>query len=915
MISLGENDKRTMKVNIAMMKNTRWILVLGIIFFLTAETAQAQLNRLSRYKTQAAESDELELSYTNPREYEIAEIKVVGAEFLDHGALVNLSGLKVGDKIKVPGDKISGAIKKLWKQGIIGNVEIFAHKVEAGKIHLTIQLTERPRMTKFVLEGINKNQKSELNDKIKLIRGRVVEESLLKNTELTIKKHFIEKGYLNTSVKIQQVKDTTINNGVQVKFIVDRGPKVTIKNIRFEGNETFSDARLRGRMKGTNERVRFTLFKDVFNRMWKTRPSDVVSFFDSTYVAEFADIKEYLAEHAKVNFFNASKFIKDDFEEDKVKVIDFYNGKGFRDAEIVSDTLINLNKNQIEIHLKVNEGRKYYFREILWSGNYVYPDSTLAKVLGVSKGDVYDMELINKRLNFNPQGLDVSSIYMDDGYLFFRIDPVEIRVEGDSIDVEMRIYEGAQAEINKIIVKGNDRTNDHVIYREIRTIPGRKFSRNELIRTQRELSQLGYFDPETIGINPIPNQNDGTVDIEYSLTERPSDQIELSGGWGGFFGFVGTVGLVFNNFSIRNVADFSKWRPMPVGDGQKLALRVQANGRQFQTYSASFSEPWLGGKKPNNFSVNINHSVIRQGRNQFGGIAFLPRDIVSEGTLALTGATVSLGRRVRWPDDYFIVSNALSFMVYNLIDYPGLGTGFETGTANNINFNTTISRNSIDQPMYPRSGSSISLSMAFTPPYSLFNNIDYETASQAVKNRFIEYNKWMLDVSYFINVVDKLVINARTHMGFIGSYRRGGYISPFERFVLGGDGLMLQGINIGQDIIGLRGYENNSIPGGGFGSIGGIAYNKYVMEVRYPVSLNPSATIYILGFGEAGNNVRSYEEYSPFKLYRSAGFGARIFMPAFGLIGVDWGYGFDRLPGRSAISGSQFHFTIGQQLR
>jgi outer membrane protein insertion porin family len=527
------------------------------------------------------------------------------------------------------------------------------------------------------------------------------------------------------------------------------------------------------------------------------------------------------------------------------------------------------------------------------------------------------MEKVNERLNFNPNGPDISSLYMDDGYLFFSVNPVEVRIEGDSIDVEMRVFEGTQATISKVIIRGNDRTSDHVIRREIRTLPGQKFNRSLLIRTQRELSQMGYFDPEQIGLNPIPNPAEGTVDIEYTLVEKPSDQIELSGGWGGNFGFVGTVGLIFNNFSIRNIPHMENWRPLPVGDGQRLALRIQANGKQFQNYSITFSEPWLGGKKPNSLTVSLSRAIQRN-VNIFTSETF--------GELKLTSATVGLGRRVKWPDDFFTLTNSLRFQKYELTDFSISRLGFSTGDANSIVFNTTLARNSIDNPMFPREGSSLSLSVDLTPPYSNWRDIDYENAPNEVKFKWVEYHKVMFDASFFTRVIGDLVINARAHLGFLGSYNEKTGIAPFERFFLGGDGLGNQNFGIiGTDQIGLRGYENQaitpprySIDNRGLNSDevdGGVAFTKYVVELRYPVSLNPSATIYVLGFAEAGNNFYTYNDYDPFNLFRSAGVGARIFMPAFGLIGIDWAYGFDTVPGQTEPSGAQFHFSIGQPIR
>ena len=858
------------------------------------------------------------VSYSNPVEYELAEISVSGTEFLDNNALISLSGLKIGDRIEVPGSDITNALKKLYGQGIIEDIKIYLSKVEDGKAYLNLEVKERPRMRTVQFKGINKSQQGELSDLIDPIRGKVVTEALVKNTELGIRTHFVEKGYLNTEVTIEQVKDTVLRNSVSLLVNVDRKSKVKINKIYINGNDNITDSKLKKKMKSTNEHIRFNLFEDWAKRLFNLSPKTLKQMADSSHEVSNQQVKQYINDHVKLNFFNSSKFVRSEYEVDKESLVQHYNTKGYRDANVKSDSVYRFDDDNVDVMVTVEEGKKYYFRNIDWVGNYVYDDATLSAVLGINKGDAYDMEKVNERLNFNMSGPDVSSLYMDDGYLFFSVNPVEVRIEGDSIDVEMRVFEGAQATISKVIIKGNDRTSDHVIRREIRTLPGQKFNRSLLIRTQRELSQMGYFDPEQIGLNPIPNPADGTVDIEYTLVEKPSDQIELSGGWGGNFGFVGTVGLIFNNFSLRNIPHLENWRPLPVGDGQRLALRIQANGKQFQNYSLTFSEPWLGGKKPNSLTVSLSRAIQRN-VNIFTSETF--------GELKLTSATVGLGRRVKWPDDFFTLTNSLRFQKYELTDFSISRLGFATGDANSIVFNTTLARNSIDNPMFPREGSSLSLSLDLTPPYSNWRDIDYENALPEVKYKWVEYHKVMFDASFFTRVIGDLIINTRAHLGFLGAYNRDVTgIAPFERFFLGGDGLGNQSFGIiGTDQIGLRGYENQALTPPrydidgrllGDGEVdGGVAFTKYVLELRYPVSLNPSATIYVLGFAEAGNNFYTYNDYDPFSVFRSAGFGARIFMPAFGLIGVDWAYGFDTVPGQLDRSGAQFHFSIGQPIR
>ena len=811
------------------------------------------------------------VDYGNPIEYTIAEINVTGANVLDKNALISLSGLAVGQRIKIPSDDITNALKKLWKQGILGDVQINITNIEGNQVFLEIALTERARLSRFFFRDAPKGQIETLSDKVNLVRGQVVTDVMIKNAKRSLKKHYSDKGFRNTEIKIVPQKDSVMSNSVMLNIYIDKKEKVKISQFTIEGITAFKEKKVRRKLKKTKEQR--------FGRI-----------------------------------FSPSKLIDEKYEEDKENLIAFYNKNGYRDAKVVTDSITDNGDNTVKIFLQIDEGRQFFYRNVSWVGNYVYQDSVLTQVLGIKRGDIYDAEELNTRLNFNPTGTDITSLYMDNGYLFFNINPVEVMVEGDSIDVEMRIYEGEQAEIRNIIVNGNTKTSDHVIFREIRTIPGRKFSRSDLIRTNRELATLGYFDPEQIDIQPKPNLNDGTVDIEYNLVERPSDQIELSGGWGGAFGFVGTLGIVFNNFSLRKATDLKAWRPLPSGDGQRLSLRMQANGRRFQTYSMSFTEPWLGGRQPNSFTVNLSHSVSRIIRGFTNTV---------DGSLKLTGVTLSLGRRLKFPDDFFTMVNSLGFNRYTLDNYTLRGfRNYNTGQSYSVTLNTTISRNSISNPTYPRSGSSVSLSVSLTPPYS---KISKNAEFTSVENRFkwVEYHKWMFDNSWFVPVAGKLVLNARSHMGFLGTYNQEKGISPFERFILGGDGLAQANFGVGQDIIGLRGYQNNSIVPFTFDPVleafdndaGGTIYNKFVLELRYPVSLNPSATIFLLGFVEAGNNWGTFKEFNPFNLKRSAGFGARIFMPAFGLLGVDWGYGFDEVVGTDQAGGPQFHFTIGQQIR
>lgn len=828
--------------------------LLLIICLLTFNHLSAQINN--------------NLDYSDNREYEIAAITVSGANLLDETAIVSLSGLRVGDKINIPGEAISSAIRRLWSRGILGDVKISVSRTDGDKVYLNIDIQERPKLTRFYFRGVRKGEGQTLAEQIDLIRGKVITPAILKNTQNSIEKFFTEKGFYNVSVSIVQVQDTLVSTGGTILNIkVDKGKKVKIKKLDIVGNEEISDKKLAKKIKTKQKKGSRLLVR--------------------------------------------SKYIRSRFEEDKEKLIRYYRSNGYRDARVIGDSIYGVNDKLINLQLRIEEGQRYYFRNITWKGNYVYNDETLARVLGIKKGDVYDLENLEQRLNFSQTDLDITSLYMDDGYLFFSIQPVEVAVNGDSVDIQMQIYEGAQANINKIILSGNTKTNDRVVLREIRTVPGQKFSRSALIRSQREIATLGYFDPEQIGINPLPNIQDGTVDIEYTVVEKPSDQIELSGGWGGAFGFVGTVGLVFNNFSLRKLFKFGDWGGvLPSGDGQRVALRVQANGRRFQNYSLSFTEPWLGGRKPNAFSLILSHAVQRRFDNFNLAIAD------ETGSLRVTEVTLSLGRRLRWPDNFFSLRNSVSFRRYRLRNFATGLRDFDNGDSYNITFNTVLARNSIDNPTYPRRGSNLSISMSLTPPYSLFQNRNFAELSNEERFNLIEYHKWIVDNVWYTQLVGDLVLSTRTHFGFIAAYNSELGVGPFERFILGGAGLTGQNFLLGNEIIGLRGYDDNSIaPPSEFGQTGGVAFTKFVMELRYPISLNPAATVFIVSFLEGGNNFADFSQYNPFDLKRSAGIGARIFMPAFGLIGLDWGYGFDDIPDRPSANGGRFHFTIGQQIR
>jgi outer membrane protein insertion porin family len=796
------------------------------------------------------------IDYANPREYEIVEITVSGIEFLQPQVLISISGMQVGDKIKIPGDEITKAIEKFWDQGLFADAKISARKVEEGKIWLDIYLKEQPRLSRLIVDGLKKGETQDLMETLNVRTGSQVTKDLIINTRRIIKDHFIEKGFYNTTVAINQEKDTLRANSVRLLVTVNKNERIKIDDIIFEGNQVFDDQKLRRVLKNT-KKVNWNIFK-------------------------------------------SSKFIRSDYKEDKATMIDFYNENGYRDFKILGDSLVFIEEEErLLLKVFITEGIKYYFRDIKWIGNTIYPAGILGAVMGITKGDVFDQSLLSKRLEIDEDA--VSSLYLDNGYLFFSVDPVEIRVEDDSIDFEMRVYEGKQATINNVIISGNTKTNEHVIRREIRTKPGQLFSKSDIIRTVRELAQLGHFDPEKIEPIPIPNPADGTVDIEYKLVERANDQLEISGGWGAGM-LVGTIGLRFSNFSAREVLNPKAWRPIPSGDGQTLSLRAQSNGKYYQSYNATFIEPWFGGKKPNSLAISVFHSLMNNSYTIWDA---------GSSNMKITGASVGLGRRLTWPDDFFTLYNEISFQQYNLDNWTGYFQ-FTDGASNNLSFNTTLSRKSIDQMIYPRRGSDFSISLQLTPPYSMFNGKDYTNMDAASKYQWIEYHKWLFKADWYTSLAGNLVLATRAHFGYLGHYNDDLGPSPFEGFDVGGDGM--SGYNLyGYDIIALRGYENGTLTPRVNGTKSGNVYTRLYMELRYPITLNPSATVFVLGFLEGGNSWYTIDQFNPFLVKRSAGFGLRAFLPMFGLLGIDWAYGFDPVPGFPDANQSQFHFTIGQQ--
>ncbi len=792
------------------------------------------------------------LDYSEQNEYEIGGIKVTGAQFSDENTLIAIAGLKVGDKIRVPGPEIPKAIKKLWKLRLFTNVQIYKEKTIGDVIFLELEVTERPRLSRYSYKGAKKTHHDDLNDALAdhLIKGGIVTENVVVNAQRAIEKYYIEKGFLDVEVKAKEIPDEKLVNAVRVVFNINAKDRVKIYDIVFNGNTEITDKKLIKKMKGTRRKRRI---------------------------------------------FSSSKFIKTDYEEDKKNLITYYNNVGFRDALISKDSVYTNEKGDLILSLDITEGNRYYFRNITWKGNSIYDSKTLSEVLGIAKGDVYNQELLDTRLSFSMDGRDVSTLYMDNGYLFFRVDPIETSIIADSIDLEMRISEGPQATIDKVTIAGNDRTHEHVIRRELRTRPGQKFSRSDIIRSQREIINLGYFNPESLGINTPVNPQRGTVDIEYTVEERPSDQLELSAGWAGQGrGVIGTLGVSFNNFSLRNIFKKESWDPLPQGDGQRLSLRAQTNGRFFQSYNMSFTEPWLGGKKPNSFTVS----------GFYNRYAFGDREIGNFQKFIIAGASVGLGTRLKFPDDNFLSNTTLTFQNLSLESWSrGLfltddGNLVTDGDYYNINIKQTITRTSVSDPIFPKTGSTFTLSVAVTPPYSLFNNKDYSDLPVNEKFKFLEYHKWRFTAEWYTPLFDKFVLKSSIKIGALGAYSDNIGIVPFERFQLGGDGFASQqfGGFTGVDLVALRGYEeeqveNNIINGQ---VIATPIFDKFSLELRYPISLNPNSTIFLLAFADGGNSFRTWRDFNPFDIKRSVGMGLRVFLPMFGTLGFDYGLGFDK---------------------
>lgn len=877
-----------------------FLLVLFSLFFLKTTFAQ---------QNESADSLTIpEINYGSvPQKLEIAEITVSGADNYEDFVLIGFSGLSVGDIITVPGESITEVVKRFWKQGLFSDVKVFATKIEDGKIWLNIKLKQRPQVSKINYNGLKKGEIDELSTRLGIVEGNQITPNISDRAILVIKKYLEEKGFMNVEANVYQRNDPDKPNHVIVDIEVDKKIKNRVKEIIITGNEALTFNQINRTMKKTND------------NNWR-------------------------------NFFRTKKFVREEYEKDKIALIEKYNEIGYRDAHIISDSVVAIDDKSVRVYLNIEEGKKYYFRDIKWVGNTIYPYEYLNEILNIKKGDVYNYKELMKRLQTD-ENEAVSKLYQDRGYLFSNIEPVEVMIENDSIDFEMRVYEGKQATINAVNIKGNSRVYEHVVRRELYTKPGQLYSQSDIMRTYRELAGMGHFDPEKIKPDIQPDPENGTVDITYELETKGSDQIEFSAGWGAT-GIVGTLGLKFTNFAIQNLFRPETYRIVPQGEGQTFSINARTNGQSYTSFSASFLEPWLGGKRPNSLSASIYYAAqtgvskrfyesmqnymyspynygygygnYGYGSSSYGGYnnyndaySAMYQNEMDPGIYMRTlGASLGYGKRLNWPDDYFSFYGEFSFQRFMLSNWAYLPP-LTDGNFNNISLNLTLSRNSIFNPIYTRRGSSFSVGLKITPPYSIWSGKDYSDPNMTDQERykFIEYHKWTLNGKTFtpLTVDEKLILMTRVMFGYLGHYNKDAR-SPYETYYMGGDGMSAY-TSYGTEYIAMRGYESGSlVPYDTERKTRiGYLYNKFTMELRYPLSLEQSATIYVLGFLEAGNSFNKIKNYNPFDLKRAAGVGVRIFLPMFGMMGIDWGYGFDTNT-TGAKSGSQFHFVLGQEL-
>ena len=838
----------------------------------------------------AAQEGGVEVDYSHPVKYKVGGIKVEGNTFYSDQQIISLTGIQPGMEVTVPGEALSNVVERLWLQRYFEDVSLTVDSlnVAGDSAWFSIRIKERPRVSRWSFTGVTSGERKDIQERVNLRPGREFSEYVEKTTSDIIRRYFAEKGFLLCEVTAETVKDSIIRNAIRVNFNIDKGQKIKIKDINFIGNDNVKDFKLARSMKKTKS-----------NKIY--------------------------------NFFSSKKFNEEEYFNDKKNVISAFNEEGFRDARLVRDSIYYVEPNRLGIDLVFDEGDRYYFGDISWTGNSVYSSDALNSVLAIGKGDIYDVVTMEHRLygGGKQTDYDITKLYRDNGYLFFNVTPVETNIQNDTVDVELRISEGKQATLNNIIINGNDLTNERVVRRQLFTRPGYLFSQTDFERSIREIASLGQFDPEAImsegGYSIIPNQLDNTVDIIYNVTEKPSSQLEVSGGWGGNT-FVATVGVSFNNFSTRRMFDKGAWRPVPLGDAQNLAFRFQTNGTYYTALTASFTEPWLFGKKPT--SLNLGAYYTRQ-TNSYLAINLLRNDRQME----VFGFSASIGTRLKWPDNYFVLYNGLSWQTYKLTNWYSGYFIFDDGIAHNLSYSFNLVRNSTDQQIYPRQGSEFSFLLQLTPPFSLLRKYDYDADGNKVavgsykdvnydnwsardRYKWIEYHKWKLSGAVYTRLAGDLVLMTRAQFGYLGYYNRNWGYSPFEGFLVGGDGMSGYS-TYGSEVIALRGYENYSLTpyepsaynSNGYAYAGNV-YDKFTVELRYPVVLQPSSTIYVLAFLEGGNCWSDIRDFNPFQIKRSAGVGVRIFLPMIGLLGVDWGYGFDTAdPSRR----SQFHFVIGQQ--